>query len=253
MKRSVLALGMFDGVHVGHQVLLRRARALAKQRGVPLVACTFSFHPVRFIRPEKAPLMLTTLEERAHYMKEMGVDELYVQAFDQKMMEMRPEQYIAELCERFHPLFIVAGYNYSFGKNGEGNPMLLRALGEVFGFSAEVLPQITLDGGEVSSTVIRQMLMNGQVRRAHEMLGVPYVRQAIVEKSTGRGYWVQFVQDEKQAVQEGWYRGIVIRGDKTYPAVIRMQEGNAMIYLFATLGVGDEWSIRFLTELMRLQ
>ena len=164
--RSVVALGMFDGVHIGHQVLLKKGRALADRQGVPLVACTFMDHPLQLIAPDKCPPMLTTFDERVRLMESLGVDVFYAMPFDRSVMDMPPEDYVGHLVRQFHPTDVVCGYNHTFGKKGGGTPALLAALGDALGFSTAVVPKITLKGQEVSSTAIRGWLRQGDVARA---------------------------------------------------------------------------------------
>ena len=133
-ESSVLALGMFDGVHIGHQVLLERARTLHMRYGAPVVVCTFARHPMELIAPEKAPRLLTTLEERISLISHAGADVFFAMPFDEQMRDQPPECYVGELVRRLHPKAIVCGYNHSFGAGGSGSPALLQALGAALGF-----------------------------------------------------------------------------------------------------------------------
>lgn len=244
--RSVLALGMFDGVHLGHQVLLQKARALSNRQHVPLVACTFTTHPMMLVAPEKCPPMLTTLEERAHMMEAQGVNILCAQPFDWETMNTMPEKYVARLCERFHPRFIVVGYNFTFGKAGEGNAALLTALGEVFGFAAQVVPQITFGGREVSSTAIRAVLQKGEVQTARELLGRPYQRQATVVGRTHERISLVMMENGKQDVPKGVYRIALEEEGRLLPATLVVRRGGeADAMLFKPIALGAEVSIRF--------
>lgn len=174
MDKAVLALGMFDGVHIGHQVLLQRAKVLAERSHAPLVACTFTEHPLAQIAPERCPPVLTTFQERAELLEKAGVDLLFAQPFSAEVRNMPPEVYVGELVRRFHPTDVVCGYNHTFGKGGSGTSAFLAALGDALGFRTEVVPQVTLDGAEVSSTAIRTALGRGDVRQAARLLGHPY-------------------------------------------------------------------------------
>lgn len=244
--RSVLALGMFDGVHLGHQVLLQKARALSSRQRVPLVACTFTTHPMMLVAPEKCPPMLTTLEERARMMEAQGVDILCAQPFDWETMNTMPEKYIARLCERFHPRFIVVGYNFTFGRAGEGNPALLTALGEVFGFATQVVPQITFGGREVSSTAIRTVLQNGEVQTAWELLGRPYQRQAAVVGRADERVSFVMIDNGKQDVPKGVYRVALEVEGRLLPATLIVRRGGgADAMLFKPTLPGTEVSILF--------
>ncbi len=250
-ERSVLALGMFDGVHLGHQVLLKKAKALAKQQKAPLVVCTFTTHPMALVHPEKAPPMLTTMDERARILEGLGVDILCAQPFDRLTMEMPPEEYIARLCQRFHPSFVVVGYNHTFGRNGEGNPLLISVLGqEVFHFAAQVVPKITLNGEEVSSTVIRGLLSRGDVDTARKMLGRPYARQAAVAGQGDKGVAFVMAPNGKQDVPSGIYRVTAGEGQGIFPATLRVQrEGRALGRLPEPVSLGEEVTFRFFHRL----
>lgn len=172
-ESSVLALGMFDGVHIGHQVLLERARTLHMRWGAPLVVCTFARHPMELIAPERAPRLLTTLEERISLISHAGADVFFAMPFDEQMRDQPPECYVGELVRRLHPKAVVCGYNHSFGAGGSGSPALLQALGAALGFEVSVVPPITLHGQEVSSTAIRQKLAQGDVSGARRCWAGP--------------------------------------------------------------------------------
>ncbi len=240
-SRSVLALGMFDGVHLGHRVLLMRAKALARQQGVPLVVSTFTSHPMQVIRPAQCPPMLTTLDERARKMEALGVDILCAEPFDQAVMDTPPEAFIAELCKQFHPCFVVVGYNHSFGKKGAGNPILLEALGQVFGYMAEVVPKITLDGQEVSSTIIRNLLAAGDVDLARQMLGAPYQLLATVAEKQSGTYGLVMMGNGKQDVPPGRYRALMETLGKRYPVALQVpSKGKGVVQLTRDIPQGSE-------------
>ncbi len=204
LEKSVLALGMFDGLHIGHRVLLERARILAKRSHVPLVVCTFTEHPLALIAPQHCPPILTTLEEKAALMETMGVDMLYALPFTEEVRQMPPEVYVGELVRRFHPVDVVCGYNHTFGKNGSGTSAFLSALGDALGFSTHVVPQVTLDGEEVSSSCIRQALAQGNAAEAAKLLGRPY---AIDVTACGTEESLRFKpQTGKQWLAQGSYR-----------------------------------------------
>ncbi len=245
MASSVLALGMFDGVHLGHRVLLRRAKALARQQGVPLVAGTFTTHPMALVHPEKCPPMLTTLEERAHKMEALGVDLLSAQPFDKAVMDTPPENFIAGLCRQFHPRFVVVGYNHTFGRKGEGTPLLLSALGEVFGYRAEVVPKITLGGRDVSSSIIRGLLAQGDVDLARQMLAAPYLRQAAVAKDR-EGFALVMQKNGKLDLPAGRYRVLLGVGGQSLPAEIEVvKEGQAQVGPLPGLEADSQVDLRF--------
>lgn len=220
--RSVVALGMFDGVHIGHRVLLERGAALARQHGVPLVVSTFREHPLQVIAPDKCPPQLTTFEERAKLMEALGVDVLYAMPFDAETMNMPPEDYVGHLVRQFHPTDVVCGYNHTFGRKGEGKANLLAFLGAALGFATSIVPKITLGGKEVSSTAIRSLIAQGDVAQARELLGHPYVLDASVTENG-----LKICENGKQTVPHGTYRTICVCGGKRLPATIRI--GDALV------------------------
>lgn len=170
LSRCVLALGTFDGVHLGHQALLMRGRELAQAKGCPLAACTFEPHPLRVLRPELAPPLLTTLPERAALMAAYGVDELCVTTFTRARADQTAEDYMAELERVFRPAAVVCGYNFSFGRGGYGHGETLREAG----FETVIVPEVRVDGAGVSSSRIRQALQAGDLALATRLMGHAY-------------------------------------------------------------------------------
>ena len=170
-EASVLALGMFDGVHLGHQALLKQARRLADELHVPLGVMTFDRHPLSLIAPNMAPQMLTSPEERLRLLEALGADIVCISPFTEELRDMAPEAFVKLLYDRWHPKAVVIGYNYNFGKHGAGRPDTMRALGKLFGFETVVVPEVRLHGKTVSSTRIRQMLAAGDTAGAEALLG----------------------------------------------------------------------------------
>ena len=120
MQPCVLVLGMFDGVHRGHQALLMRGGELAQEMGFPLAVCCFEPHPLRVLKPEIAPPLLTTLPEKARVMQSFGVDNLCITRFDRVRADQEPEAFMAELVEIYAPVVVVCGFNFTFGRRGAG-------------------------------------------------------------------------------------------------------------------------------------
>ena len=119
-EASVLVLGMFDGVHLGHQALMHAARALADEHGVPMVVMTFDRHPLSLIAPAMAPPMLTTPQERICLLEKQGADIVCVSPFTGETRDRSPEEFVRLMVERWHPVVVVIGYNYNFGRHGVG-------------------------------------------------------------------------------------------------------------------------------------
>lgn len=239
-KRSVLALGMFDGVHIGHRVLLERAAHLAKEHGVPLVVCTFQQHPLQVIAPEKCPPMLSTFEERNQLMETLGVDVLCAMPFTRNLMDMLPEEYVGQLVRRFHPVAVVCGYNHTFGRKGQGTPALLDALGAALGFETSIVPKITLGEQEVSSSAIRGLLSQGDVDTARRLLARPYEQSAELIRREGSECLVHIADDGKQNLPTGSYRAFLCDVDHAYPVLLHVKDdglASCMLPKKAALGM----------------
>ena len=170
-ETSVLALGMFDGVHLGHQALLNKARELADRFQAPMVVMTFDRHPLNLIAPGMAPPMLTTPAERMRLLEQYGADVVCVSPFTEELRDMAPEAFVQLLVDHWHPKAVVIGYNYNFGKHGAGTADTMRTFGASFGFETAVVPEVRLNGERVSSTRIRQLLLQGNTVGAEALLG----------------------------------------------------------------------------------
>ena len=174
---SVVALGMFDGVHIGHQALIRRAVALAGEMDARSVVCTFDVHPLSVLCPERAPVPLLSLEENLAKFERLGADYALVQAFTPEYGATPPEAFLRALVRDFRVRAIVAGENYTFGDRGRGDARMIRALAPALGCRAEIVPPV-MDGGVMcSSTWIRQLLEKGEREHADRLLGISQTRQ----------------------------------------------------------------------------
>lgn len=170
----VLVLGMFDGVHRGHQELLRVGRQLADEHELPLYVCTFEPHPVAVLFPEKTPPRLTTPTQRAQLMQRYGVDALCVTSFTRTYAAMPPEDFVANMAAVYQPRYVVSGFNFTFGDRGRGNAETLLALQHRYGYETITVPAVELEGDVVSSTRIRRLLSAGDVPAAVRLLGHEY-------------------------------------------------------------------------------
>ena len=182
-----VALGFFDGVHIGHGALLRRTRAAADRLGCPAAAMSFDTHPSALLSASPSPL-LSTMEERTLLMRRLyGMDEVIFEHFDRGMMEMPWETFVEEyLVRQLHAKHVVCGHDYRFGYRGEGTPQLLQAACAARGISSEIVPQVTLDGVRVSSTVIRELLERGDLDSARAFLGHPQLVSGVVAHTATR-------------------------------------------------------------------
>ena len=173
---SVVALGTFDGVHIGHQALIRRSMELATEMNAACIVCTFDRHPLSLLCPQKAPVPLMNLEEKLRKLEQMGVDGVLLKAFTPEFAKIEPARYLGNLSRDLQVKGIVAGFNYSFGAGGRGNADLIRAEASRLGYRAEIMEAV-LDGEDtVSSTLIRNLLANGEGERAQRLMCLPSVK-----------------------------------------------------------------------------
>lgn len=170
-KGTAVALGTFDGVHIGHQSIIQRAMNLAKAHKLVSVVYTFSNHPLEQIAPDKVPMQIGDNISKADILKAMGVQMLVNVAFNEKLCRQSPEAFIDELCRSLNPHYLVIGPNFSFGAKAKGNPRMLLRMGDEYGFQAEVGQAVQLDGRMVSSTRIRSLIEAGDLEKTNEYLG----------------------------------------------------------------------------------
>lgn len=174
-NRAVLTIGTFDGVHLGHQQIIRQLLMEAEESGGESVLISFYPHPRKIVQPDKSIAELTTLDERIELLKRQGLDNLVVVPFTKEFSEQSAQQYIKDfLVDRFHPSLIIIGYDHKFGNNREGDYRLLEQMGEQYNYTVKEIPQQLINEVAISSTKIRQALSNGEVETANQLLGYPY-------------------------------------------------------------------------------
>ncbi len=188
VPRSVVALGTFDGVHLGHQEILRRCAVRARRTGTQSVAFTFDRHPLQVIRPALAPALLTDLEDKLDLISRTGVDLAVVACFDEGVARATPEEFVREvLVDGLGTATAVVGFNYTFGWRAQGTAKGLVELGRKYGFAVDVVDPVAVDGVPVGSTEIRARLARGDVSGARAMLGRPFSVKGAVVPGDGRG------------------------------------------------------------------
>lgn len=215
---TVVTIGNFDGVHLGHVALVRRAREIAERAGggVRVVALAFDPHPAATLAPERVPPRLTTFEQRARLLGEAGADEVARLEPTGELLAMTPEQFLDEVVAELRPVAVVEGADFRFGNRRAGDVGTLEAIGKSMGFALEVVPpvEVALTDGTVvraSSTVTRWLLENGRARDAAAVLGrVHEVRGVVVkgdQRGRGIGYPTANVKSDVMAPGDGVYAG----------------------------------------------
>jgi len=188
-----LAIGVFDGMHLGHQAVISTSAEHARSvNGTPVVV-TFDPHPEKILRPATAPHLLTSTQHKIGLIRDLGVGHLLIIAFDKQFAATEPEDFVKQLVKHSKPLReICVGHEWSFGKNRRGNLGLLKKLGAKFDFEVVGIPPVTLNGELVSSTAIRHAVQTGDLRKAAVMLGREYTILGTVVRGDDLGKKIGF-------------------------------------------------------------
>ncbi len=225
-KGAVLCIGVFDGVHRGHQALLAEGRGLADELGLPLVAVTFDPHPMAVVRPESAPQSLASLAERRFLLFNAGADDVFVLKFTKEVSGWEPEEFIHRvLADTLQAKAVVVGENFRFGHRAAGTVATLQEAGERYGF---IVREVTMaaDAEPWSSTRVRKAITDGDVAEARRVLGRNYELTGIVVHGDHRGrelgfptanlLWLGNPAIPADGVHAGW----LVTGNRRHPAAI---------------------------------
>ena len=185
--RPAIALGMFDGVHIGHASIIRHAVELARSNNGTSMVFTFSNHPLSVLNPEHEPLAIGSKALRRKIVESLGIDVMIELAFTKEFSRITPEDFLLLLEEKIAPEYVVTGQNFTFGKFGKGNGRMLIREGVNYGFKAEICPTITSDKKTVSSTRIRELIVQGDLQSVNELLGRPFIYVSKVVHGDKRG------------------------------------------------------------------
>lgn len=233
---SVVTIGAYDGVHLGHRAIIDRVRKDAADLGVASALITFDRHPARLVRPESAPLLLTDLDQKLELLEATGLDICVVLRFDEERSQESPEDFVREvLVGCLGARAVVVGEDFHFGHRRRGNVALLRAMGAELGFEVDGLSLLGPDGtpaapaDQVSSTAIRAALAAGEVDRAARLLGRHHEVRGTVAHGDARATELGFptanvsVPDEVLLPADGIYAGWYTRPDGTrHPTAISL-------------------------------
>ncbi len=188
-QESVVAIGAFDGIHIGHRAIIQTAVTLASKRGCPAVVFTFDRHPAELLRPEAAPAYISTPQQRISLVQELNADYLVVAHFDEALSQLSPEQFVHHiLIDRLGAQQVVVGHDFRFGRGRAGDAAGLKLLGQQNGFDVLALEPVMVGDLPASSTRIREYILAGNVPAAEEILGHLFVLTGTVVqgKQVGR-------------------------------------------------------------------
>lgn len=187
-----VTIGVFDGVHRGHQHLVGRLLQLARGRGLATAAVTFHPHPRSVLRPGSAITYLCTLEERVEQLRSLGLDAVAILSFTSELAQLSPRDFLRLLVEELRMRLLLVGPDFALGRNREGTVEVLRSVGEEMGFQVEVAPLLTESGQKVGSTAIRRALAEGDVETVARLLGRPFSLRGPVVEGARRGERIGF-------------------------------------------------------------
>lgn len=192
-KPTVLTLGVFDGLHLGHQAIMAKVVERAKITGSIATAITFDPHPRAVLHPESAPPLLQTLDQRLANLEVLGIDQAIVVKFTREFAGQPAENFLKDIIhERLHAREVYLGRGFAFGKGRGGNIDLLRRMSSELGFTADEVDEVQVRGMRISSSKIRDLLAEGRVNLARRMLGRPYGVEGIVVRGDQRGRTIGF-------------------------------------------------------------
>jgi riboflavin kinase/FMN adenylyltransferase len=192
-RGAAVALGNFDGVHLGHQAVIGQAAEAARRLGAPLGVISFDPHPRRLFQPDEPSFRLMTTDQQARALESLGVELFHVLAFDFEMASFTDRQFVQRvLHEGLGVRHVAVGFDISFGKGRTGSPDLMRAYGEEFGFSVSVAEAVGAEGEKFSSTAVRAALRDGRPEEAAAILGRPFAIEGVVRRGQQLGRQLGF-------------------------------------------------------------
>jgi riboflavin kinase/FMN adenylyltransferase len=223
--RTAVSVGNFDGLHLGHQKILRAVLEHARAAGQRAAVITFDPHPMRVLRPDRAPLMIQTLSQRLAGFEEMGLDAALVLRFDHALSQVSAEEFIERIlvgCLRAGAILV--GANFHFGHRGAGDVRMLGEFGKREGFNVEIIPPVEIDGQIVSSTAVRTAVMSGNVAGAIPLLGRAFSLTGEIRAGAGRGRTILFptlnlAYEQELRPKRGVYATECAVGGKWYSSV----------------------------------
>ncbi|CQR71538.1 Riboflavin biosynthesis protein RibF [Sporomusa ovata DSM 2662] len=215
-----MALGTFDGIHIGHQAIIMRTLQQAKNNNCSSAVFTFSNHPLDVIDADRCPPLIITNQEKVNLIAELGVDMLFNVPFTTEFLQLTPEKFIEKIVTNINLRHIIVGANFTYGYRGAGTPALLTAAGAKHGFTVDVVNMVDREGVIVSSTVIRQLVTEGAVKQAANLLGRLITMSGKISKGDQRGRKLGFPTANLAIVQ-----GLLVPSDGVYAVYVYDEAG----------------------------
>lgn len=225
IRDSLITVGVFDGVHLGHKYLISQLKKLAGQQGLYPIAITFHKHPQEVLMPGSQPPFLTDADEKAYLLKQEGIECVIVLTFTQELSRVDAADFIDILQTRLRMKGLVVGPDFALGRNTEGNISYLQKLGKEKGFTVTVIPPVRSNGDIISSTAIRRSLAAGDMEKVHRFLGRPFSLHGNVVHGAGRGTGLGFptvnlnILPGQAIPSDGVYATLAITDNRRYASV----------------------------------
>ena len=220
-RKHVLALGFFDGVHRGHSALMERAVEIADEKGLLPTVVTFDTHPMTMVTHHAVPL-INSEEDRAGLIRSIfGIDDVVFLHFDEATMHMSWDAFIDSIVRNFNAAHLICGHDYSFGYRGEGTPELLSRYCAEHGLGCDVIPPVTRDGIRISSTCIRELILNGEMEKACEYLGHAHVLTDVVRVGHRLGRTI-----DAPTINMHFRDGIIVPKHGVYATEVCLDDGS---------------------------
>lgn len=261
-RGTLLTIGVFDGVHLGHKHLIDRLTQQASKNNLLSGVVTFSYHPKAVLSPRTRLVRLTTLEERITLLRDLGADFVVPLTFGTELAALSAREFVILLQRHLHMQGLVIGPDFALGRGREGDVAWLQALGQELGFTVEVVEPIVLEGSLVSSTSIRKALTRGDMNMTSKLLGRHFRLSGQVMGGTERGHVLGFptanigVDSEQALPSDGVYATLGYLGDKVYKSVTNIGtrptfgEGERTVEVFLIDFDGDIYSQNLTVELI---
>lgn len=224
-RDSLVTIGVFDGVHLGHKYLISKLKELANQQSLRPIAITFNQHPHEILKPHSKPLFLTDAAEKAALLKNAGVETVIVLTFTLELSHLSARDFVLLLIKCLRMKGLVIGPDFALGKNVEGNIATIRRLGQELGFSVTVIPPVRMNEDIISSTAIRQAMADGNMQKVQQFMGRPFSLHGRVVHGQGRGAALGFptvnlkILPGQALPSDGVYATLASVDGKTYPSV----------------------------------
>jgi riboflavin kinase/FMN adenylyltransferase len=226
--RRVIAIGVFDGVHLGHKKIFKKALDIARRRRAKAAVVTFNPHPASVISPKAAPMSLISVEHRLRLIRQSGIGSITVFDFTKEFSKIEPERFIKDvLIERLKAGCVVVGEDFRFGRSGQGNSAFLKRFGRPLGLDVKIVRPLKYKGRAVSSSLIRQAILSGRLDFAKRLLGRPPGILGTVVKGNSRGRTLGFptanINPHHEVVPPSGVYAVKVRiGDRQYRGVLNI-------------------------------